>query len=437
MNPIEIIARKRDGKALTAEEINDFIMGFVRGDVPDYQMSAWLMAVVLRGMTYEEAAAVTLTIVDSGVRLDLSGIAPFIVDKHSTGGVGDKTTLVVAPLVAACGLPVAKMSGRALDFTGGTLDKLESIPGFRSDLTTDEFLAQVRNIGIVVAGQSKDLAPADGKLYALRDVTATVHSMPLIAASIMSKKIASGANGIVLDVKVGRGAFMETEEAALELAETMVRIGRSVGRRVTAVLSDMNQPLGNAVGNALEVLEAVDTLKGAGPQDFLQHCLTIAGQMLLLAGRASSPEESETILRGAIDSGEGFAKLKEMVAAQGGDTACLDDPSRLPQAEFIQPLAAPQTGYISEIDAREVGLTAGVLGAGRQKKGDPVDYAVGIVFRRKVGDYVNSGEPLVTVHANSEEKLRLAQLRLRGAIRFSDSPPQPYPLTHRILRDEE
>ena len=437
MNPVEIIAKKRDGKTLTREELNDFIQGFVRGDVADYQAAAWLMAVFLRGMTYEETADVTLAMVDSGDRLDLSGIAPFIVDKHSSGGVGDKTTLVVAPLVAACGLPVAKMSGRALDFTGGTLDKLESIPGFHSDLTTDEFLAQVRKIGIVVAGQSKDLAPADGKLYALRDVTATVETIPLMAASIMSKKIASGANGIVLDVKVGRGAFMETEESALELAETMVRIGHSLGRRVTAVLSDMNQPLGEAVGNALEVAEAIHTLHGRGPHDLVELCMTIAGQMLLLAGRAKSDQEAEAILRNAMDSGAAFAKLKDMITAQGGDTAYVDDPSRLPKARIIHPLAAPQAGYIAAIDAREVGLTARLLGAGRHKKDDPVDYAVGVVFHRKVGDYVNSGEPLVTVHANSEEKLRQAQLRLRGAIRFSDSPPPPRPLIHRILRDVE
>lgn len=437
MNPVEIIAKKRDGQVLTREEINDFVQGFVRGDVPDYQVAAWLMAVFLRGMSYEETADLTLAIVNSGDRLDLSDIAPFVVDKHSSGGVGDKTTLVVAPIVAACGLPVAKMSGRALGFTGGTLDKLESIPGFRADLTTEEFLAQVRQHGIVVAGQSKDLAPADGKLYALRDVTATVDSIPLIAASIMSKKIASGANGIVLDVKVGRGAFMETEERALELAKTMVRIGRSLGRRVTAVLSDMNQPLGLAVGNAVEVKEAIDTLNGRGPADFLQHCLTVAGQMVLLAGRAKDDSEAQEVLLRQIRSGAGLAKLKEMVAAQGGNTAYVDEPERLPKAAIAQSFFAPQSGYIAAIDARTVGLTAALLGAGRQKKGDPVDYAVGIVFQHKVGDYVNVGEPLLTIHANSADKLREAQLRLRSAIRFSDAPPAPYPLIHRILRDTE
>jgi pyrimidine-nucleoside phosphorylase len=394
------------------------------------------MAVFLRGMTYEETTALTLAIVNSGDRLDLSGIAPFVVDKHSSGGVGDKTTLAVIPLVAACGVTIAKMSGRALDFTGGTLDKLESIPGFRANLTTEEFMAQVRECGLVVAGQSKDLAPADGKLYALRDVTATVDCMPLIAASIMSKKIASGANGIVLDVKVGRGAFMETEERALELAQTMVRIGRGLGRRVTAVLSDMNQPLGDAVGNALEVKEAVDTLQGHGPEDFTQHCLTIGSQMLLLAGRVKTDAKGQALLKEKIASGTGFAKLKQMVAAQGGDTAYLDDPSRLPRAQFIREFPAPRSGYVSAIDAREVGLTAALLGAGRQKKGDPVDHAVGMVFQRKVGDYVKSGQPILTIHANSEEKLEAAEQRLAAAIQLSRSKPAPLLLIHRILRDE-
>jgi pyrimidine-nucleoside phosphorylase len=437
MNPVEIIAKKRDGKTLTRDEINAFVQGFVRGDIPDYQAAAWLMAVVLRGMSYEETADFTLAIVNSGSRLDLSGIASFVADKHSTGGVGDKTTLVVAPVVAAAGLPVAKMSGRALGFTGGTLDKLESIRGFRADLTTEEFLAQVRQHGIVVAGQSKDLAPADGKLYALRDVTATVDSMPLIAASIMSKKIASGANGIVLDVKVGRGAFMETEERALELAQTMVRIGRSLGRRVTAVLSDMNQPLGLAVGNAVEVKEAIDALNGRGPKDFVEHSLAVGAQMLLLAGRVKMADEGTALLRAQIVSGAGFAKLKEMVAAQGGDTSYLSDPSRLPQARFIQPLPSPQTGFVASIDAREVGLTAALLGAGRKKKGDPVDYAVGVVLIHKVGSRIHAGQPLLTIHANSEEHLAEAQQRLLSAIRFSDARPEPPPLIHRILRDTD
>lgn len=437
MNAVEIIARKRDGRALTGDEINDFVQGFVRGDIPDYQVSAWLMAVFLRGMTYEETTALTLAIVNSGDRLDLSRIAPFVVDKHSSGGVGDKTTLAVIPLVAACGVTIAKMSGRALDFTGGTLDKLESIPGFRSDLTTEEFMAQVRACGLVVAGQSQDLAPADGKLYALRDVTATVDCMPLIAASIMSKKIASGANGIVLDVKVGRGAFMETEERALELAGTMVSIGRGLGRRVTAVLSDMNQPLGVAVGNALEVKEAIDTLQGRGPDDFTRHCLTLGSQMLLLAGRVKTDAKGQALLKEKIASGEGFAKLKQMVAAQGGDTAYLDDPSRLPRAQFVRKFTAPRSGYVSAIDAREVGLTAALLGSGRQKKGDSVDYAVGMVFQRKVGDYVKRDQPILTIHASSEEKLAAAERRLAAAILLSRSKPAPLPLIHRILRDEE
>jgi len=372
MRAVDVIAHKRDGKRLSAEEIDFFIQGFARGTIPDYQVAAWLMAVVLRGMDRQETIDLTMSIVRSGERLDLSDIAPFVVDKHSTGGVGDKTTLVVAPLVAAAGLYLGKVSGRGLGFTGGTLDKLESIPGFRCNLGRDEFLAQLASTGIVVTSQSADLAPADGKLYALRDVTATVSSLPLIASSIMSKKIASGANGIVLDVKVGRGAFMQTEEEALELAQLMVDIGHDMGRKVRAVISDMNQPLGCAVGNSLEVVEALETLHGRGPTDFRQHCLAVASQMLLVAGVTLDAQASSEQLEQLLDGGLALARFRQWIATQGGDLSYVDEPAGLPTARFIEEVPAPQSGYIAAIDAREIGLTAMLLGGGRAKKGDPV-----------------------------------------------------------------
>lgn len=437
MRVVDIIAKKRDGEKLTAAEITEFVQGYVGGAIPDYQASAWLMAVFLRGMDFDETAALTQAIVCSGSILDLSGIAPFVVDKHSTGGVGDKTTLVVAPLVAACGVPVAKMSGRALGFTGGTLDKLESIPGFRSDLTTQQFLAQVREHGIVVAGQSADLTPADGKLYALRDVTATVDSFPLIASSIMSKKIASGANGIVLDVKVGRGAFMRTDADAEMLAQTMLQIGRSLGRRVTAVLSDMSQPLGLAVGNALELREALDTLRGEGPTDFVAHCQTIATEMLLLAGRAACASEAARLLAQALASRKALRKFQELVSAQGGDVTVVQKPELLPSARLIEPLLAARTGYVSAIDAMEVGLTAALLGAGRSRKGETVDHAVGVVMHRKVGDAVTSGEAVLTIHANHEDHLTEARARLLAAVTIADERAEPPPLVHRVIRDTD
>ena len=433
MRAVDVIAHKRDGKRLSAEEIDFFIQGFGRGTIPDYQVAAWLMAVVLRGMDRQETIDLTMSIVRSGERLDLSEIAPFVVDKHSTGGVGDKTTLVVAPLVAAAGLYLGKVSGRGLGFTGGTLDKLESIPGFRCDLSRDEFLAQLASIGLVVTGQSADLAPADGKLYALRDVTATVSSLPLIASSIMSKKIASGANGIVLDVKVGRGAFMQTEEEALELAQLMVDIGHDMGRKVRAVISDMNQPLGCAVGNSLEVVEALETLHGRGPTDFRQHCLAIASQMLLVAGAALDAEAAGEQLEQLLDGGLALARFRQWIAAQGGDLSYVDEPARLPTARFIEEVPAPQSGYIAAIDAREIGLTAMLLGGGRAKKGDPVDHAVGVVLQAKLGDQATKGQPLLTIHANDSAKLEGAQQRLLAAYTWSEEPVSPPPLIHQIV----
>ena len=436
MRAVDIIAKKRDGGELSAAEIDFFIQGFVQSEIPDYQAAAWLMAVYLQGMSRQETIDLTMAMARSGQMLNLEEIAPVVVDKHSTGGVGDKTTLAVAPLVASTGLPVGKMSGRALSFSGGTLDKLESIPGFRADITTAEFLAQLRAVSLVVCGQTADLAPADGKLYALRDVTATVSCLPLIASSIMSKKIASGAKAIVLDVKVGHGAFMKTKAEATALARLMVEIGQGVGRRVRAILSNMNQPLGRAVGNALELKEALETLNGHGPQEFLEHCLSVAGQMLILGGKAQDAEEARAILLEALHSGQALAKFKEWIAAQGGDLAAVDDPSLLPQAAIIQDVPAPRAGYVAGIDAMEVGLTAMLLGAGRAKKGDLIDHAVGVVLQVKVGDYVKFGEPLLTIHSNDGDKLTQAQERLLAAYTWSEKPVQAPPLVYKIIQGD-
>jgi pyrimidine-nucleoside phosphorylase len=418
---------------LTAEEIDFFVEGFTRGSIPDYQVAAWLMAIVLRGMDHQETIDLTMAMVRSGDQLELDDIDSFVADKHSTGGVGDKTTLVVAPLVAAAGVYVGKMSGRGLGFTGGTLDKLESIAGFRADIPIDQFLSQLKSIGIVVTGQSADLAPADGKLYSLRDVTATVDSLPLIASSVMSKKIASGANGTVLDVKVGHGAFMKTTKAAQELAMLMVDIGRKTGRRVRAVISDMNQPLGFAIGNAVELQEAVDTLNGMGQSDFRQHCLTMASQMLLLAGKYQTEQEACEELVGLLDGGQALAKFQEWITAQGGDISFVGDPSLLPTAKLIKELPAPRSGYVAALDAREVGLTSMLLGGGRARKSDQVDHAVGIVLQAKIGDRVTEGQPLLTIHANDSAKLAGAQQRLFAAFEWSDEPVEPPPLLHEII----
>jgi pyrimidine-nucleoside phosphorylase len=353
------------------------------------------------------------------------------VDKHSTGGVGDKVSLVVVPLVAALGLPVAKMSGRGLGFSGGTLDKLESIRGFRADLATHEFLDQVRQVGLVISGPSLDLAPADGKLYALRDVTATVPCLPLIASSIMSKKIAGGAHAILLDVKMGQGAFMQTEEEALHLAETMVAIGYDVGRQVTALISDMNQPLGWAVGNALELREAIDTLHEGGPGDFREHCLVVAAELSQLGGVAASTNQGLEQAQTALSSGAAWEKLVALVRAQGGDVSQIENPDHLPHARLVQATPAPRSGYLAELDARQVGLAAVALGAGRARKEEAIDHAVGVVVHYKVGEYVEAGTPLFTVHANDETRLAEAETRLLAAHTFSNEPVEPYPLFYR------
>ncbi len=425
MRATDIIIKKRDRGELTQEEINFFVQGFVKGDIPDYQVSAWAMAVLLNGMTLRETTDLTLAMVLSGRILDLTGVVDIAVDKHSSGGVGDKTTLVVLPIVAACGLPVGKMSGRGLGFSGGTLDKMESIPDYRVDLNTEEFKKQLKEKGIVLTGQSLDLAPADGKLYALRDVTGTVPSIPLIASSIMSKKIAAGANAIVLDVKVGKGAFMETLDDARKLSDLMIQIGDLAGRKTICLLSDMNQPLGHAVGNALEVIEAIDTLKGGGPNDFREHCLHVSAHMLVVGQRAKDLNEGRKMAEKAIADGSAFEKFRVLVQAQGGDVSYVDDPDKFPRAKFVEVVKAPRNGWLAQVDARSVGEASVSLGAGRAKKSDPVDHAVGFVIHHKVGDKVEKGEPLFTVYANDERKQADACARVLAAHLFSDAPVPP------------
>ncbi len=431
MRAVDIIIKKREKEELTQEEINFFVQGFVKGDIPDYQVSAWAMAVLLNGMTPQETTDLTLAMVLSGRILDLSGVVDIAVDKHSSGGVGDKTTLTVLPTVAACGLPVGKMSGRGLGFSGGTLDKMESIPGYRVDLNTDEFKKQLKEKGIVLTGQSIDLAPADGKLYALRDVTGSVPSIPLIASSIMSKKIAAGANAIVLDVKVGKGAFMETIPMARELADLMTQIGELAGRKTICLLSDMNQPLGNAVGNALEVIEAIDALKSGGPADFREHCLHVSAHMLVVGKRAKDLDEGRRLAEKAIADGSAFEKFRVLVEAQGGEVSYVDDPDKLPRAKFVEVVKAPRSGWLSQVDARSVGEASVALGAGRAKKSDAVDHAVGFVIHHKVGDKVEKGEPLFTIHANDEKKLAEAREHVLSAHVFCDEPASPLPLFYK------
>lgn len=437
MSAIDIITKKRDGQELTREEVHAFIEGIVSGAIPDYQIAAWLMAVYLRGMTLQETINLTFAMAHSGTVMDLADVAPFVVDKHSTGGVGDKTTLVVAPLVASTGLPVGKISGRGLSFTGGTVDKLESVPGLRCNLTVSEFKKCLRAHGIAVSGQSHDLAPADGILYALRDVTATVSSLPLIASSIMSKKIAAGANGIVLDVKVGHGAFSNTLDDADALATLMVNIGLGMGRKMAAVLSNMDQPLGHAVGNALEVVEAVDTLRGRGPADLVEQCLTLATQMLLVAGRARSEEEALELLQDSLSDGLALEKFREWVKAQGGDPRVADNPGDvLPAARFATVLRAESSGWVCSVNALEIGLAALSLGAGRTKKGETIDPSVGIVLHRKTGDQVQRGDPLCTVHSSMApdcEHFREVLKRIGGAYQFSRKPVSKPKLILKIL----
>jgi pyrimidine-nucleoside phosphorylase len=400
---VDIIEKKRDGKELTTEEIQFCIKGYTDGSIPDYQMSALTMAIVFQGMSEAERATLTMAMVESGDQIDLSAIHGIKVDKHSTGGVGDTTTLVLGPLVASVGVPVAKMSGRGLGHTGGTIDKLESVEGFHVELENEEFVRLVNQNKIAVIGQSGNLTPADKKLYALRDVTGTVESIPLIASSIMSKKIAAGADAIVLDVKTGAGAFMKTLEDSRELAKAMVRIGNNVGRRTMAVISDMSQPLGFAIGNALEVKEAIDTLKGEGPEDLTELCLTLGSHMVLLADKATNVEEARQMLKNAIKDGSALETLKVFLRSQGGDDSVVDDPSRLPQASFKIEVEAKEEGYIAEIIADEIGTAAMLLGAGRATKESEIDLAVGLLLKKKIGDQVQVGESIVTIYSNFED----------------------------------
>ena len=425
MNMYDIINRKKYGLELTAGELSYVVSGFTNGSIPDYQMAAFLMAVRLNGMTERETVDLTLSMAESGEMLDLSSINGVTADKHSTGGVGDKTTLAVGPIAASLGLKIAKMSGRGLGHTGGTIDKLESIPGFRTELTKEEFFRQVEEHGIAIVSQSAFLAPADKKIYALRDVTATVDSLPLVASSIMSKKLALGAGAIVLDVKVGNGAFMKTLPEAVSLAEQMVAIGNGAGRKTYALLTDMNQPLGRAVGNSLEVMEAIQCLKNSGPEDLALEVNWLSAFLLLSAGRVRTIEEGKELSARAVRSGEAFAKFAEMVGAQGGDTSCLYDTGLFPKASESLPVFPEATGFIESVNTEEIGRAGVELGAGRLKKDDIIDPAVGIILHKKIGDPV-SDEPVATVYANDSALLEPAADRIRNAISLSRSPvPKP------------
>ncbi len=436
MHAVDIIQKKRDGQALSDEEIRWFIEAYTAGDIPDYQAAALTMAIFFNSMTRDETVTLTQVMAESGDMLDLSSVAPYIVDKHSSGGVGDKTSLIVLPMVATCGVPVAKMSGRGLGHTGGTLDKLESIAGYNINLTEDEFMRLAHDEQLVLAGQTRELAPADGKLYSLRDVTATVDSLPLIASSIMSKKLASGANGIVLDVKVGVGAFMETLAEARDLARMMAQIGHDAGRDVVAVLSDMNQPLGRAVGNSLEVIEAIETMQGNGPEDVVEHCVEIALHMLRLAGQGdkwTDDDDTRALLHETLNNGDALEQFRRLIANQGGDVSVIDDPSKLPRASIQENLVAGDSGYVKGIAANKVGQAALVLGAGRETKGMPVDHAVGVEVFVRVGDPVEAGDIVATLHANDPEKAEEAKVLLTHAITYSNAEVERLPLFYGVL----
>jgi len=424
MRMYDLIMKKRNGGELSREEIRFFITNYVKGTIPDYQVSALMMAIYFQKMTEAETYELTMAMAESGEMLDLSGIQGIKVDKHSTGGVGDKTSLALTPLVAACGIPVAKMSGRGLGHTGGTIDKLESFPGFSTALTIRQFEDNVNRIGIAIMGQTADLAPADKKLYALRDVTATVDNLSLIASSIMSKKLASGADAIVLDVKTGSGAFMKKEADAFALAEEMVKIGKSAGRKMKALITDMDQPLGSAVGNALEVKEAIHTLQGKGPKDFTELVYALGTEMLLLGGVAKNEQDAMDLLQGAVEDGSALKKLKEFVEAQGGDPRAVEDESLLPKASVAEEIPSPREGYVSSIVCDEVGICCLMLGGGRETKESPIDLSVGFELKKKVGDYVKKGEALAVIHSNDALKAKEATERFLKAYSFTDKKPE-------------
>lgn len=432
MRMVDLIEKKRDGHELTKEEIDFMIKGYTDGDILDYQMSAMAMAIFFQDMSISERVHLTMAMVESGDQIDLSSIEGVKVDKHSTGGVGDTTTLILAPLVASVGVPVAKMSGRGLGHTGGTIDKLESISGFQVEMDGETFNNLVNTNKIAVVGQSGNLTPADKKLYGLRDVTATVNSIPLIASSIMSKKIASGADAIVLDVKTGSGAFMKDLEGAKELAHAMVQIGNGAGRKTIAVISDMNQPLGFAIGNALEVKEAIDTLKGQGPEDLYELCLTLGSKMVYLAGKAENVDEARKMLEVSIQTGKAIETFKTFIAAQGGDDSIIEDPSRLPTASFTFEVEAKEDGYIAEIIADKIGIASSILGAGRTTKDSEIDLAVGLVLNKKIGDSVKKGDSLVTIHSNTQEVTEVIN-RIYDAYHISQQRVELPPLIYDII----
>ncbi|MCO7175161.1 pyrimidine-nucleoside phosphorylase [Sporolactobacillus kofuensis] len=431
MRMVDIITKKRDGFSLSPEEIRFFIQGYVSGKIPDYQASALAMAIFFRDMTDSEIAELTRAMVASGDTVDLSAIAGIKVDKHSTGGVGDTTTLVLAPLVAAVGVPVAKMSGRGLGFTGGTIDKLESIPGFSVEMTGEQFITHVNGDHIAVIGQTGDLVPADKKLYALRDVSGSIESIPLIASSIMSKKIAAGADAIVLEVTCGEGAFMKNEEDAVRLADTMVRIGKNVGRKTAAVITDMSQPLGYAIGNALEIKEAIDTLKGHGPSDLEELVFELGSRMVQFAGKAENLDDARGLLHQALEQGHALNKFKQFVENQGGDAGVVDHPERLPQAKYQFELPATDSGFVAGMNADQIGLAAMLLGAGRATKEDTINYATGIVLNKKIGDSVKKGEALLTIHSDSKQIDQVID-KLYQNITISEQARKPQ-LIHQII----
>lgn len=434
MRMYDLIMKKRNGAALTKEEIDYMVLGYTKGEIPDYQMSAMMMAVYFMGMNEEETLYLTMAMAESGDMLDLSAISGIKVDKHSTGGVGDKTSLALTPMVAACGVKIAKMSGRGLGHTGGTIDKLESFQGFSTEITTDQFFKNVNEIGIAIMGQTKELAPADKKLYALRDVTATVDNMSLIASSIMSKKLAAGADAIVLDVKTGSGAFMKKQEDAFALAKEMVKLGQNAGRNTIAVVSDMDQPLGNAVGNALEVKEAIDTLKGKGPKDFTELCYTLGAFMLMMGGRARTEEQARDLLKQAVLDGSALEKLAQFIKAQGGEERMVYEPELLPKAALIEPVYAPKEGWVEKLVCDEVGICSLILGGGRETKESTIDLSVGIILEKKVGSYVKKGEVLAYLHANDITKLEAAKERFLNAYQIGTTEKKTDSVIIRVIK---
>lgn len=432
MRMVDVIDHKRNGSALTKEEISAFVEGYTNGEIPDYQASALLMAIYFNGMTDEEQANLTMQMLNSGDRLDLSDIPGIKVDKHSTGGVGDKTSIPLAPMVAALGIPVPMISGRGLGHTGGTLDKLEAIPGFEVERSEAEFKKQVRDIKVAIVGATGNVAPADKKIYALRDVTDTVDSIPLIAGSIMSKKIASGTDALVLDVKTGTGAFMKEEADAVKLANALVKIGKSVGMNCMALISDMNQPLGNMVGNALEIQESIAILKGEGPEDIRKLVMTLGSQMVVLAKKAATLAEARAKLEEVVANGSALEVFRQMIIAQGGDPRVIEDPTLMPQAKYHFELPTPQAGYVTKMTADEIGIAAMLLGGGRQAKTDVIDYAVGIELHKKVGDAVAEGESLLTIHSNTEDVANIKELLYNNIEIGTDA--QPIQLVHKIIK---